>query len=158
MMALWTSRTDRERGLVALAVCVLVVAILQFGVLRPLLSAKANARMTLEAASRQLDVVSAEAIAGAAQASAARPAPVPAEALRSSLLQLATARGVSVSRLQTAEDGRLILQFERAAPGLVYAWLADVDQAHGLAPQRASLFAEGDGLVRASFEFAGGVS
>jgi len=70
-------------------------------------------------------------------------------------LQLANATGLSVSRLQTADDGRLILQFERTVPTLVYAWLADADMRYGAVPERVTMFAEEAGYVRASFEFPG---
>ena len=64
----------------------------------------------------------------------------------------------AVSRLQAAEDGRLILQFEQTVPTLVYTWLADAEKRFGVTPERVSMFAEADGTVRASFEFAGGGS
>ncbi|MBO6582211.1 MAG: type II secretion system protein M [Hyphomonas sp.] len=158
MMGYWNSRTGRERALIGVALLLLIVALLQFAIVRPLMAAKADSKLALEAASRQLDVVSAELTSQTTRVAGATAARASSQNLRSDLLQLANARGLSVSRLQTADDGRLILQFERTVPTLVYAWLADADMRYGAVPERVTMFAEEAGYVRASFEFAGGGS
>lgn len=158
MMGYWNSRTGRERALIGVALLLVIVALLQFAIVRPLMAAKADSKLALEAASRQLDVVSAELTSQTTRVAGATAARASSQNLRSDLLQLANARGLSVSRLQTAEDGRLILQFERTVPTLVYAWLADADMRYGAVPERVTMFAEEAGYVRASFEFAGGGS
>ncbi len=157
-MGYWNSRTGRERGLIGVALLLVIVALLQFAIVRPLMAAKADSKLALEAASRQLDVVSAELTSQTTRVAGATAARASSQNLRSDLLQLANARGLSVSRLQTADDGRLILQFERTVPTLVYAWLADADMRYGAVPERVTMFAEEAGYVRASFEFAGGGS
>jgi len=158
MMGYWNSRTGRERGLIGVALLLVIVALLQFAIVRPLMAAKADSKLALEAASRQLDVVSAELTSQTTRVAGATAARASSQNLRSDLLQLANATGLSVSRLQTADDGRLILQFERTVPTLVYAWLADADMRYGAVPERVTMFAEEAGYVRASFEFAGGGS
>jgi len=157
-MGYWNSRTGRERALIGVALLLVIVALLQFAIVRPLMAAKADSKLALEAASRQLDVVSAELTSQTTRVAGATAARASSQNLRSDLLQLANARGLSVSRLQTADDGRLILQFERTVPTLVYAWLADADMRYGAVPERVTMFAEEAGYVRASFEFAGGGS
>ena len=157
-MGYWNSRTGRERGLIGVALLLVIVALLQFAIVRPLMAAKADSKLALEAASRQLDVVSAELTSQTTRVAGATAARASSQNLRSDLLQLANARGLAVSRLQTADDGRLILQFERTVPTLVYAWLADADMRYGAVPERVTMFAEEAGYVRASFEFAGGGS
>ncbi|RCL87192.1 type II secretion system protein GspM [Hyphomonas sp.] len=158
MMGYWNSRTGRERELIGVALLLVIVALLQFAIVRPLMAAKADSKLALEAASRQLDVVSAELTSQTTRVAGATAARASSQNLRSDLLQLANARGLSVSRLQSADDGRLILQFERTVPTLVYAWLADADMRYGAVPERVTMFAEEAGYVRASFEFAGGGS
>ncbi|WP_084333014.1 type II secretion system protein GspM [Hyphomonas sp. L-53-1-40] len=158
MMGYWNSRTGRERAFISVALLLVIVALLQFAIVRPLMAAKADSKLALEAASRQLDVVSAELTSQTTRVAGATAARASSQNLRSDLLQLANARGLSVSRLQTADDGRLILQFERTVPTLVYAWLADADMRYGAVPERVTMFAEEAGYVRASFEFAGGGS
>lgn len=157
-MGYWNSRTGRERALIGVALLLVIVALLQFAIVRPLMAVKADSKLALEAASRQLDVVSAELTSQTTRVAGATAARASSQNLRSDLLQLANARGLSVSRLQTADDGRLILQFERTVPTLVYAWLADADMRYGAVPERVTMFAEEAGYVRASFEFAGGGS
>ena len=157
-MGYWNSRTGREQALIGVALLLVIIALLQFAIVRPLMAAKADSKLALEAASRQLDVVSAELTSQTTRVAGATAARASSQNLRSDLLQLANARGLSVLRLQTADDGRLILQFERTVPTLVYAWLADADMRYGAVPERVTMFAEEAGYVRASFEFAGGGS
>ncbi|HBH42781.1 MAG TPA: hypothetical protein DDY28_00040, partial [Hyphomonas atlantica] len=59
MMQYWNERSGREKGLLAVAALLGIFALAQFGVVRPVTAARADASMKLEAASRQLDVVSA---------------------------------------------------------------------------------------------------
>lgn len=153
MSEFWTSRTPRERLLIGAAVFLAGLLLTQFGIVSPLRAANADARLGLEAASRQLDVVSTEVTRNGPAVYTATKASD--QDLRTGLLTIATARGLAVSRLQASDDGRLILQFDSASPTLIYAWLADTEQAYGAAPDRATLFAEDGGVVRASFEFAG---
>lgn len=156
MMQYWNERSGREKGLLAVAALLGIFALAQFGVVRPVTAARADASMKLEAASRQLDVVSAELATRSTGTGPAKSSEASSGNVRADLLQLANARGLSVSRLQTTDDDRLILQFEQAAPTLVYAWLADADDSYGIVPERVSMFAEPGGYVRASFEFVGG--
>ena len=158
MTGYWASRTPREQGLIGIAALLLAITLVQFAIVKPLRAARAEAALSLEAASRQLDVVSTEIATLRPQTDTGRVAPATSRNVRADLLQLATGRGLSVSRLQTAENGRLILQFERTVPTLVHAWLADAEKTYGLVPERVSMFAEEDGRVRASFEFSGGGS
>ncbi|KCZ55524.1 hypothetical protein HY29_11455 [Hyphomonas beringensis] len=133
--------------------------ILQLAVISPLRASHVQAKADLEVASRQLDVVNAELASARVPRPAFGPsAIVSGEQLRKGLLQLANSRGLKVSRLQTGENGRLTLQFESAPPTLVYAWLAEAGKTYGAEPERASLFADEAGTVRASFEFAGAPS
>ena len=156
MIGFWNSRSLREQALIGIAGLLVTIALLQFVVVRPLMSAKAESRLALESASRQLEVISAELATQSQSVNAPGGPRATSQNLRSDLLQLANARGLSVSRLQAADDGRLILQFERTAPTLVYAWLSDADQRFGAVPERVTMFAEDAGYVRASFEFSGG--
>ena len=154
-MAYWTSRPVREKALIGVAILLAGLTLLQFAFVRPLMAARANASLALETASRQLDVVTAELMAGPHVSAGTGLAQAGSGNLRSDLLQLANGRGLAVSRLQAAEDGRLILQFEQTVPTLVYTWLADAEKRFGVTPERVSMFAEADGTVRASFEFSG---
>ncbi|MAN46207.1 MAG: type II secretion system protein M [Alphaproteobacteria bacterium] len=159
MSELWTERTDRERALILSAVVLLGLMIFQLVFISPLHASHAQAKADLEVASRQLDVVNAELASTWMQEPASgASAIVGGEQLRKGLLQLANTRGLKVSRLQTGENGRLTLQFESAPPTLVYAWLAEAGKAYGAEPERASLFADEAGTVRASFEFSGAPS
>lgn len=158
MKTFWNSRAPRERILLLAAGILLGLIIIQFLVIAPLRSANTTARTNLETASRQLDTMSSQLAVHAPQLAEQKSANGSAQDLRTSLLQLAKAQGLAVSRLQSGEDGRLILHFDAVAPTLIYAWLAEVEQSYGAVPDRASLFAEEDGRVRASFEFTGAAS
>lgn len=157
MMDFWAARAPRERLLIVLSVGLMAALLLNLLMVRPLRTARDEASASLSVAARTLDGVSAAQPlerAGAANATAS----VSGEALRTRLVDLATQRGLAVSRLQTSESGTLVIQFDNASAPLIFAWLESAERQLGAKPQRASLFAEASGSVRASFEFRGGAS
>ena len=158
MMDYWMTRSARERLLILLAAGLVAVLLLNLFVVRPLRAAHAEASVSLAVASRTLDAVSAARPAGMADAGQDASAPLPAEALRARLVDLAASHGLSVSRLQMDEQGSIVIQFDQAASSLLFAWLESAERQLGATPTQASVFAEASGTVRANFEFRGGAS
>lgn len=156
MMDYWTTRSVRERLLILLAGFLVAALLLNVLVIRPLRAAKEEAATSLAVASRTLDAVSAARPAG--QSAAASVGAVSGGDLRARLVDLATQRGLAVSRLQTGEQGAIVIQFDQAGTQVLFAWLDAAEQQLGARPARASVFAEASGTVRASFEFRGGAS
>ncbi|MEZ6012325.1 MAG: type II secretion system protein GspM [Hyphomonas sp.] len=157
MMDFWTSRVPRERLLIVLAAGLVAVLLLNLFMVRPLKAARDEASASLSVAARTLDAVSAAQPmerAGAANLASSSTG----EALRAQLVDLATQRGLAVSRLQTSENGTIIIQFDNASAPLIFAWLESAERQYGAMPKQASIFAEASGTVRASFEFRGGAS
>lgn len=157
MTEYWTSRSPRERMLILLAGVLVAALLLNLVLIRPLRLAKAEAVASVALASRTLDVVSAARPAsssGAGQMTLT----VTGEELRSRLVDLASQRGLAVSRLQSNERGAIIIQFDQASAQILFAWLEAAEGQLGAAPAEASVIAEASGAVRASFEFRGGGS
>jgi len=157
MMEYWASRSPRERVLILLAGALIAALLLNVLMIRPLRAAKAEAASSVAVASRTLDAVSAarpDARTGAGQVTLT----VAGEDLRSRLVDLATQRGLAVSRLQSNERGAIIIQFDQASAQVLFAWLEAAERQLGAMPAEASIFAEASGTVRASFEFRGGAS
>ena len=109
MIDYWSTRSVRERMLILVAGLLFAVLLTNLLVVRPLRAAKENASASLAVASRTLDAVSASrpavnpgAVSGASG--------IAAEDLRSRLVELASSRGISVSRLQSNERGAIIIQ------------------------------------------------
>ncbi|MFN3910540.1 type II secretion system protein GspM, partial [Hyphomonas sp.] len=75
---------------------------------------------------------------------------------RTALVELARRRGIEISRLQTRDDGNIVLQIETAPAPLVFAWLMEAEQSFNASPVRANMSEDGAGTVRASVEFEGG--
>lgn len=157
MIEFWSARSLRERLLILFAGLLVAVLFTNLLVVRPLRAAKESAEASLAVASRTLDAVSA-----ARQATAAGPAPtvpgIVGADLRSSLVDLAAQRGISVSRLQSNESGAIIIQFDQVVSQPLFAWLEAVERQLGAQPVQVSLFANAGGTVRASFEFREGDS
>jgi type II secretory pathway component PulM len=157
MMDFWMARAPRERLLIVFAMGLVAALLLNLLMVQPLRAARDEASASLSVAARTLDTISAARPmerAGAVTATAT----VSGETLRTRLVDLATQRGLAVSRLQTSESGALVIQFDNASAPLIFAWLESAERQLGATPQRASLFAEASGSVRASFEFRGGAS
>lgn len=150
----WVSKTQREQLLVgALAVMTVLVTIV-FGVLSPLMSAKTNARSALEQASLDRSLV--ERAIGTLQASSSTNAG-PAENIdtfRADVTRAAQARGLSIARLQSGDDGSLQLVFSDATPDLIYAWAWEVSAMPGGQTVEASLTGRGP-IVQAAVRLQG---
>ena len=157
MMDFWATRSVRERLLILLAFGLVTALALNLLVVRPLRSAEAKAADSLAVAARTLDAVSAARPAERAGAGPAAPT-ASGESLRAYLVDLASQRGLAVSRLQTSEQGAISIQFDNASAPLLFSWLEAAERQLDAVPSRASVFAEPSGTVRANFEFRGGAS
>ena len=158
MMDLWLGRSMRERILILCAVALVAALSLNIFMVRPLRAAKAEAEISLAVAARTLDAVSAARPAEQVSLQGQAGPAVAGEDLRARLVDLASQAGLSVSRLQAGDKGRIVIQFDRAAAPALFAWLESAERQLGATPAQASVFAETSGTVRASFEFRGGVS
>jgi type II secretory pathway component PulM len=157
MMEFWSGRSLRERLLIVFAGFLASALLANVLIVRPLKAARDSAETSLEVASRTLDaVVAARPVDGGV--AAAQPSSASGEELRARLVDLASQRGLAVSRLQSNERGSIIIQFDQASVQTLFAWLETAERQLGAQPAQASVFADNSGTVRASFEFRGGAS
>ena len=152
MMDLWTARTRRKQIMIGAAGILLGLVIFQLVVLGPLLRARGDAEQSLQRSAQTLDVVSAAQYSTAAERISQAPA-LPTDTMRALLIDGASDRGLSVSRLQSDDNATLTVQFESVVPQSVFVWLQDIERDFAIAPKRATLRADADGKVDASFEF-----
>lgn len=154
MITFWEGRSPRERMLLMAAAVLVVLLVSNILIVSPLRKARAAAFADLSVSSRTLDVLSVTLPEERAGQSAGAPT-VSGEALRSRLVDIAVQQGISVSRLQTGQNGETIIHFDNAAATLVFAWLNQAEGETGAKPQHVSMFSGPNGTVRASFEFEG---
>ena len=157
MMELWGTRSERERLLILLAGLLAAVLLANLLIFRPLLTAKESAEQSVAIASRTLDAVTAVRQVPGTGSTLAGPV-VAKEEMRARLVDLAAQRGLAVSRLQSNENGAIIIQFDQASVQILFAWLEAAERQLGAKPDQASVFADASGTVRASFEFREGES
>jgi len=132
--AFWRQRTPREQAyLAAMLVCVAAFAY-WFALVAPLRSLAADAERRHVAAQTQqarfpgvLDELS--------RRQRAPRATLDTEAL----LRSAASAGLRVTPDATAGAGRVMLRFEAVPAQAVFAWLASLQDSHGLSPLKASL-------------------
>ncbi|MEZ5985335.1 MAG: type II secretion system protein GspM [Hyphomonas sp.] len=157
MKDFWLARSARERLLILMAALLVTALLLNVLLVRPLRTARQNAELSLAVASRTLDAVSAARANVGTEQTTGGPV-VSGEDLRARLVDLASQRGLAVSRLQSNERGAIIVQFDQASVQTLFAWLEAAERQLGAEPAQASIFADTSGMVRASFEFRGGAS
>lgn len=154
MMGYWESRSQRERLLLLAALSLMVMLAANILLVSPLRKARADAIADLSISSRTLDELSI-ALPKSGSAQDVRAAAVSGEYLRSRLVEIAAQKGMSVSRLQTGQNGEAIIHFDNASAPLIFAWLDQAEGETGVKPQHVSIFSGPNGSVRASFEFKG---
>jgi type II secretory pathway component PulM len=146
-----------ERALVAIAALLAVALAGTTFLLAPLREAHADARTDYESSARLLD----EARTGAALA-AARRAERPEAAgadPRAVVTSSALSRGLAIARMTPVDRGGLSVRLERADPAALYAWLAELDDRHGVIVRRATVRRAGGGesaQIEADIVLSGG--
>lgn len=134
----WNAAAPRERLLIGIAGGLTVLVILVFGLLQPLLTAKAEARIGLERA--QQDQMLVERAVRTVQAAAVGAGPArDSDAFRADATRAAQSKGLAISRLQSGDDGSVQFVFSDAAAPEIFAWLQEVSQLPGGKPIGASL-------------------
>lgn len=145
----WVSKTQREQLLVGILAAMTVLVTVVFGVLSPIMGAKADAREALQQAT--LDRALVERAIGSVQA-ATNTSAGPAENIdtfRADVTRAAQQRGLSITRLQSGDDGSLQLVFSDATPDQIYVWAWEVSAMPGGQTVEASLTGRGQSVQAA---------
>lgn len=139
---LWTSRSPRERVLLAVMAALIAVVVAVYGVLLPLqrMSAAAEARHAL-AAQRLAEVTVAE--------TAAPSGPAPASGdLQAIVIASATQAGISLSNQRLDNADQMTIGVASIDANVLFGWLQSVSQS-GVAVTNFSATSVGGGQVQA---------
>jgi type II secretory pathway component PulM len=149
----WQRWTPQERIIVSiLAGCTLLVGLL-FGAIMPVIESRAEAKTRLEGARLTASMVD-QLVTQTPQQGAMS---LGAVDLRSILIQLADQRGLSISRVEPSDEGRLNVVFDQVSGPALFDWLNACVEAGLGEPDRLSLRAtEVPGRISANVSFRGG--
>lgn len=153
------ARTVREQVLLAgLGLIVLLMAI-WFGLLAPAIDWRSDATRRYVSAVEGYETILDQTARYRALAASAAP-DAEREPLRTLADRSAREKGLSISRVQPLEDGRLGVWIEDAEADALMRWLGDLSREHGVSAERVSLDRSGDNRVRAQLTLmrAGGAS
>lgn len=162
MSAWWEGLSLREKGLIGAAGLLLGVLVLWYGVMSPSLAAREAARIDHQTASAELSRV--EQLTAAVRARSPAQAAIAvstatalgSEAFKTEVTREAQSAGLSIARLQGADDGRFSMVFEQADPRQLFYLLSIVETQLGGRVERLSMDQAGNGRVRATVELSGG--
>lgn len=147
----WQAREPRERRmLAAMGLCVAAFA-LWYGLLAPLLAARARAESDYLAASRTLAEVRG-ALDDIAAVRAQRPAPPSPDQYRDIIARSAGAAGLSIDRHGTDADGGIEAGLDAARAEALFSWLDTLRLDHGIAPVAVRIERR-NGFVHATLRF-----
>lgn len=158
MTDFWNNLTGRERLMLLIGGCVALVVLGYFAFLRPLVGYVSASEREVAAARATYERISA----GAAEVTAARErgaannqrtANVP---LRVAVSRAARGAGVAISRIQPAEDGGLTVWVESVSSPLMYRWINQLANSHGIAPAKViAQKSATEGRLRVQLQFEG---
>lgn len=150
----WSTREPREKGLLLIAGSLTFVIVLWFGVIAPLMAARADAKADLtRALGDQQLVVRGLASLGGGGASSLGPAD-DIDGFRATVTRMAQQRGLAISRLQGGSNGTLQLVFSDVTPAEIYIWIDEVSRLPGGNVIRANMTSRDDS-VQAVIELQG---
>lgn len=153
------ARTPREQALLAGLAVLLVLTVLWFGVLAPALNWRSEAVRRYANAAEGYETILVQAAQYRALSEGAVNV-ADQEPLRTLADRTARERGLSISRVQPLEDGRLGVWLEQADADAMMGWLNTLSLEHGVSAVRVSVDRESDARVRAQLTLsrAGGAS
>lgn len=158
----WTGLTLREQLLIGAAGALLAILIVWYGIVSPLLTARADARLDRERAAfdlaqveRLLAVQRAQMPLSAGVTSAGR-APYTGDAFKTEVTRAAQSAGLAISRLQGGDAGRFSLVFEQADARQLYYWMNEVENRLGGRIERMSIDQSSGERVRATIDVVAG--
>ncbi|MGF1605438.1 MAG: type II secretion system protein GspM [Rhodothalassiaceae bacterium] len=152
----WQGLTARERLLIAMMVATMLAVAIYFGVYRPLTGYHAQAVRAYAAAQDMAQEVAIGLARADQLEQQAERRPAVRESVRVAAGQTARALGLTISRLQPGQDGRVTLWLDEVAAPLLFQWLAELETAHGVVVARASVTpGRGQSTVNAQIELMG---
>ena len=126
----WRGRTRREQVLLGVMAGLLALVIAWYGVVAPISAWKADAaERRAEAAA---DLQSVEADLARLNAAASETPAGTGEPIEPVLVRTAQAAGLSIDRQQAEADGAQTVWLQAVQPQAVFAWIAQLEQAHGV--------------------------
>lgn len=142
------ARTTREQLLLAGLGVLVLLTVLWFGLMAPVMSWRAAAEQryvnavegyeTLLVQAEQYRVLSELAVTTD-----------DSEPLRTLADRMARERGLSITRVQPLDDGRLGVWMEQADADALMGWLSVLSREHGVSAERVSVDRDGEARVRA---------
>ena len=156
IMTWWAGCSPREKWLVAIAGALSVMLVLGFGVLKPIVEAKQDARQRLDLVSKD-HVLVERALRTLNRTGPATQNAGPAQdndGLRSQVTRMAQQSGLAIARVQASEDGTVQFVLSDVSPPLMYAWLDQVSRLPGGETYTATV-TKRDDTIQAVIEIRG---
>ena len=154
-IAWWEGRTRRERILLGVMAALLAAVVAWYGVIAPIGAWKAGAADRRAEAAADLQSVEADL---ARLNAAATDAPVgTGEPIEPLLIRTAEAAGLDIDRQQAEADGAQTVWLQAVPPQVVFGWIAQLEQAHGVTVSNLTAPKSSSGLgldVQVSFRSA----
>lgn len=162
MSAWWEGLSLREKGLIGAAGALVAILVIWYGLLAPSLAAREAAALERQTAAAELSRIEQLSASVRAQSPAQAAIAVStatalgSEAFKTEVTREAQAAGLTIARLQGADDGRFSMVFEQADPRQLFYLLSLVETQLGGRVERLSMDQAGNGRVRATVELLGG--
>ena len=156
----WQTMAPRERLLIGVAAALTALIVAWQFILVPTMSARSEARATLDEADRVLSRIQENYVLkraqGAISASNVRGGSGSIEDFKSAVTGSAGDIGLAIARLQGNDATSVRLIFENSDPRLIFLWLEDVQAKHSAQVTRFNMEQAGNGLVRVNVDLVAG--
>jgi type II secretory pathway component PulM len=150
----WIGLVPREKLLITIAAALTIGIVLVFGLVSPLVKAKADASQRLDRVSQDYALIEQGLRRiGPEESGSQRPAS-DSDAFRLEVIRMAQQSGLSVDRVQAGQGGRVQVVISDVSPPLMYAWLEEVARLPGGETYAATITSRAD-AIQAVIEFRG---
>lgn len=158
----WQGLSLREKALIGSAGGLLAILVILYGIVTPLHSRRAEARLERQQAADGLAQLERLAAAERARSPVSTGIAVSTgtalnpDAFKAAVTRSAQQSGLAIARLQGGQEGRFSLVFEQADSRQLFYWLNEVETRLSGRVERLSIDQAGGGRVRATVEISGG--
>jgi len=151
-MKFWNGLDARERLLITIAGCLVLILAIWFLGVRPIMSAKSNAQTAQSMALRDLEIVQtnvSKLSSGSSVVSGTQPFD------RNAVIQIAKTNNLNISRVQPENNGSLKVWFDEASSRQVFKFMSELTSEYAAQIAGVQMTRKDSGSINATITLKG---
>ncbi len=151
-MSFWNRLDARERLLITVAGCLLIILAIWFLGVRPIMAAKQNAQLAQSTALRNLEIVQTN-IPKLSSSVSKTTGTQPFD--RNAVIQIAKANGLNISRVQPENNGSLKVWFDETSSNQIFKFISELTSEYSVQVSGVQMTRKESGTINTTLTLKG---